>query len=97
MTNAGCFSLFLGEKLNPILLTITFIAVETRNIGKSKVSQCKDFHRSKYSTDMLTTTFGELIYSVENSIRKKARTFNDGNYRLVYAFDSEEIDEINQS
>ena len=46
---------------------------------------------------MLTTTFGELIYSVENSIRKKARTFNDGNYRLVYAFDSEEIDEINQS
>ena len=57
ITNAGCFSLFLvkitfcfvfGEKLNLILLTITFIVVYTRNIGKSKVSQSKDFHCSKF-------------------------------------------------
>lgn len=107
MTNAGCFSLFLDKirdllrcfwrETEPHFIDHNFYRSLNKKYWQKQSIPMQRFSPFKVFDCYACNTFAELIYSVENSIGKKARAFNDGNYTLVDALDSERIDEMNQS
>ena len=105
MTNAGCFSLFLVKirdllrcfwrETEPHFIDHNFYRGLNKKYWQKQSIPMQRFSPFKVFDWYAYNTFGELIYSLENSIGKKARAFNDGNYTLVDALDSERIDEMN--